>query len=284
MMVQKDQELGLSLSLSYPPQKRADVSTASPLHLNLMPSSSSPSPFTINTNTNSWTQAFTSSDRRGEETRSFLKGIDVNCLPETAEEAAAEEEEGGVSSPNSTISSLSGKRSEREDHDGFSRGISDEEDAENARKKLRLSKDQSAVLEESFKEHSTLNPVKAKNGSGEEIRAQAEADRSLVSKQKSKDEIEANRGGLRISKEMLREFDRGKQEAAEGGARAAIAEALSAALHANDATNNSHNVPFLRESGAALRRRSHRRRSAAADSVQSVAGCPSLQAFRCYAI
>jgi homeobox-leucine zipper protein len=28
-----------------------------------------------------------------------------------------------------------------------------------ARKKLRLSKDQSAFLEESFKEHSTLNPV-----------------------------------------------------------------------------------------------------------------------------
>lgn len=98
------------------------------------------------------------------ETRSFLKGIDVNCLPATADA----EEEAGVSSPNSTISSVSGKRSEREatggseDHDGeraSSRGISDEEDAENSRKKLRLSKDQSAILEESFKEHNTLNPV-----------------------------------------------------------------------------------------------------------------------------
>lgn len=76
------------------------------------------------------------------------------------------EEEAGVSSPNSTISSVSGKRSEREpnteDHDAdrdCSRGISDEEDAETSRKKLRLSKDQSAVLEESFKEHNTLNPV-----------------------------------------------------------------------------------------------------------------------------
>lgn len=78
-----------------------------------------------------------------------MKGIDVNCSPE-------EEEEGGVSSPNSTISSVSGKRSsEREDQTS----ISDEEDAENSRKKLRLSKDQSAVLEESFKEHNTLNPV-----------------------------------------------------------------------------------------------------------------------------
>ncbi|XP_057799559.1 homeobox-leucine zipper protein HAT4-like [Salvia miltiorrhiza] len=158
MMVQRDQDLGLSLSLSYPAENRATS-----LHLNLMPSSSSPSPFTIINNNSSWTQAFSSSDRRGEacreETRSFLKGIDVNCLPETAEE----EEEGGVSSPNSTISSISGKRSEREATDDGERassrgGISDEEDAENARKKLRLSKDQSAILEESFKEHNTLNP------------------------------------------------------------------------------------------------------------------------------
>ncbi|XP_057791128.1 LOW QUALITY PROTEIN: homeobox-leucine zipper protein HAT4-like, partial [Salvia miltiorrhiza] len=72
-----------------------------------------------------------------------------------------------VSSPNSTISSISGKRSEREATDDGERassrgGISDEEDAENARKKLRLSKDQSAILEESFKEHNTLNPKQKK--------------------------------------------------------------------------------------------------------------------------
>ncbi|KAK4493242.1 hypothetical protein RD792_017886 [Penstemon davidsonii] len=97
------------------------------------------------------------------ETRSFFKGIDVNRLPCSEEE----EEGGGVSSPNSTISSVSGKRSEREysggidENDierGSSRGISDEEDAENTRKKLRLSKDQSAILEESFIEHNNLNP------------------------------------------------------------------------------------------------------------------------------
>lgn len=76
------------------------------------------------------------------------------------------EEEAGVSSPNSTVSSVSGKRSEREANcdeleieRAFSRGISDEEDGETSRKKLRLSKDQSAILEESFKEHNTLNPV-----------------------------------------------------------------------------------------------------------------------------
>lgn len=41
-----------------------------------------------------------------------------------------------------------------------SQGISDEdEDGDGCRKKLRLSRDQSAVLEDSFKEHTTLNPV-----------------------------------------------------------------------------------------------------------------------------
>ncbi|BAT79089.1 hypothetical protein VIGAN_02190200 [Vigna angularis var. angularis] len=38
-------------------------------------------------------------------------------------------------------------------------GISDEEDGETSRKKLRFFKDQSVILEESFKEHNTLNPV-----------------------------------------------------------------------------------------------------------------------------
>ncbi|KAF8117138.1 hypothetical protein N665_0012s0142 [Sinapis alba] len=68
------------------------------------------------------------------------------------------EEEAGVSSPNSTISSTisGGKRSERE-------GISDEEEeeedgGETSRKKLRLSKEQSAFLEETFKEQHSLNP------------------------------------------------------------------------------------------------------------------------------
>ena len=86
----------------------------------------------------------------------------MNRLPSTVDC----EEEAGVSSPNSTISSVSGKRSEREpngdEHEmerACSRGISDEEDGDTSRKKLRLSKDQSAILEENFKEHNTLNPV-----------------------------------------------------------------------------------------------------------------------------
>ncbi|PIN16422.1 Transcription factor HEX [Handroanthus impetiginosus] len=164
MMVERE-DLGLSLSLSFPAEKSA-ASNPSPLPLNLMPSSS-PSTFSIMQKT-CWNQPFSSSDLSSEtcrvETRSFLKGIDVNCLPAAAADV---EEEAGVSSPNSTISSVSGKRSEREasggseEHDGeraCSRGVSDEEDAENSRKKLRLSKDQSAILEESFKEHNTLNP------------------------------------------------------------------------------------------------------------------------------
>lgn len=102
-------------------------------------------------------------DRTSETGRSLLRGIDVNRMPPSTADC---EEEAAMSSPNSTVSSVSGKRSEREmngeDLDGdraCSRGISDEEDGETSRKKLRLTKDQSAVLEESFKEHNTLNPV-----------------------------------------------------------------------------------------------------------------------------
>ncbi|XP_057763040.1 homeobox-leucine zipper protein HAT4-like [Arachis stenosperma] len=151
-MTMENQDLGLSLSLSFPQQQ-----------LNLIPS-----PY----KTPSWNnQPFNSSDNRDSETcrgsaegGSFLlRGIDVNSLPSGVDC----EDDAGVSSPNSTVSSVSGKRSSEreqnngEDHDterASSRGISDEEDGETSRKKLRLSKDQSAVLEESFKEHNTLNP------------------------------------------------------------------------------------------------------------------------------
>ncbi|XAR54919.1 hypothetical protein NMG60_11030254 [Bertholletia excelsa] len=168
-MVDKE-DLSLSLSLRFP----AEINRNS-LHPNLMPSlvSSSPpsapalAPALTNNHKPSWNDSFASSDRNSEtcrgETRSFLRGIDVNRLPSTADG----EDDAGVSSPNSTISSVSGKRSEREavvtgdDHDAeraCSRGISDEEDGDTSRKKLRLSKDQSAILEETFKEHNTLNP------------------------------------------------------------------------------------------------------------------------------
>lgn len=155
MMVEKE-DLGLSLSLSFPDNNNNNKKKNTQLNL---------SPFNLIQKT-SWTDSlFPSSDRNIEtcrvETRTFLKGIDVNRLPATGDA----DEEAGVSSPNSTISSVSGnKRSEREanncdqeEHE-MERGGSDEEDGETSRKKLRLSKDQSAILEESFKEHNTLNP------------------------------------------------------------------------------------------------------------------------------
>lgn len=93
---------------------------------------------------------------------------------------AVEEAEGGgtdSSSPDSSMMSSfrmefgmyrNRRNDNKRDHghvemerDSNSRGASDEEDDNGllARKKLRLTKDQSAFLEESFKEHHTLNPV-----------------------------------------------------------------------------------------------------------------------------
>ncbi|KAL4353340.1 hypothetical protein GQ457_06G033110 [Hibiscus cannabinus] len=155
-MGEKDDGLGLSLSLACGQNQPS-------LKLNLM-TLASPSMQNLQQR-NIWNELFQSSDRK-LDTRSVLGGIDVNLAPATAEC----EEEGGVSSPNSTVSSLSGKRNERDpvgdeieaerpscspssdDEDGGGGG----DDA--SRKKLRLSKEQSLVLEETFKEHSTLNP------------------------------------------------------------------------------------------------------------------------------
>ncbi|RWR87434.1 homeobox-leucine zipper protein HAT4-like protein [Cinnamomum micranthum f. kanehirae] len=157
-MTLEKEDLGLSLSLN-----SNSFENRQSLQLNPMSSSSPSSHFLLQKS--SWNHVFGSAERSCEifkgETRPFLKGIDVNRLPSTADC----EEEAGISSPNSTLSSVSGKRSERdpigdeiEIERDSSRGISDDEDGETSRKKLRLSKDQSAVLEESFKEHNTLNP------------------------------------------------------------------------------------------------------------------------------
>uniref|UniRef100_A0A0R0KI55 Homeobox domain-containing protein n=1 Tax=Glycine max TaxID=3847 RepID=A0A0R0KI55_SOYBN len=111
---------------------------------------------------------------RSSETRSFLRGIDVNLPPPPP--SAVVDDENAVSSPNSTISSISGKRSEREgngdenERTSSSRGGGSDDDdggacggdgdGEASRKKLRLSKEQALVLEETFKEHNSLNPQK----------------------------------------------------------------------------------------------------------------------------
>ncbi|XP_059311499.1 homeobox-leucine zipper protein HOX11-like [Lycium ferocissimum] len=97
------------------------------------------------------------------------RGFDVNRLP-----AAGMEE---VSSPNSVASSfrmdfglfkscvnIIGSKRNSESAGGndperaSSRASDEDENGVNTRKKLRLSKEQSAYLEESFKEHHTLNP------------------------------------------------------------------------------------------------------------------------------
>ncbi|CAN8267152.1 unnamed protein product [Cochlearia groenlandica] len=149
MMMGKE-DLGLSLTLGFSQNYNT-------LQLNINHNSSISN---NNLQQSPWNQTFTPSSDLGK--------IDVNSVPSRL----YCDEEAGASSPNSTISStISGKRSEREgisgdDHGeltpdrGYSRGTSDEEEdgGETSRKKLRLSKDQSAYLEETFKEHNTLNP------------------------------------------------------------------------------------------------------------------------------
>ncbi|XP_073154914.1 homeobox-leucine zipper protein HAT4-like isoform X2 [Henckelia pumila] len=173
-MAKKDDCLGLSLSLRCPENLNPDplppppptrMAAAAPFPLNLF---RSPSPFMQpQLQKNSRTDAFhqTAAAGRPAEPRVFIGGIDINRTLTVVECDGEDEddEEGMVTSPNSTVSSLSGKRSEREENDG-ERGASSsmeiEEDGGDAasRKKLRLSKEQAAVLEETFKEHSTLNP------------------------------------------------------------------------------------------------------------------------------
>lgn len=111
---------------------------------------------------------FATTDRNVTSFRSFRREIDVNQAPPVADF----EDENGVSSPNSTVSSLSGKRSEREtigDENEAERtscslgGGSDDDDGNGggdmSKKKLRLTKEQSLLLEDKFKEHHTLNTV-----------------------------------------------------------------------------------------------------------------------------
>lgn len=108
----------------------------------------------------SWFWLFT--DRNAT---SFRRVIDVNQLPAAVGDF---DDENGVSSPNSTVSSQSGKRSERGDENEAERtscslGGSDDEDGngggDTSKKKLRLTKEQSLLLEDLFKDQHTLNTV-----------------------------------------------------------------------------------------------------------------------------
>ncbi|KAK9986624.1 hypothetical protein SO802_031575 [Lithocarpus litseifolius] len=96
------------------------------------------------------------------------RGLDVNRFPTVATAAEETDDGAALSSPNSTVSSFqmdfcvrNGGRSKRDldvETERASSRASDDEENGSTRKKLRLSKEQSAFLEESFKEHSTLNP------------------------------------------------------------------------------------------------------------------------------
>ncbi|KAJ8573371.1 hypothetical protein K7X08_009882 [Anisodus acutangulus] len=152
MSGEKEDGLGLSLSLgmSCPQNKNDFTSTATPpFPLNLLP----------------FMHHHQISSGRNDEGREAVRGeIDMN-EPARMTECDDDEQEDDqvimVSSPNSTVSSVSGKRShEREENEGERATSSLEDDGGDAaaRKKLRLSKEQAAVLEETFKEHNTLNP------------------------------------------------------------------------------------------------------------------------------
>ncbi|GAU44708.1 hypothetical protein TSUD_24710 [Trifolium subterraneum] len=92
--------------------------------------------------------------------------LDVNRFPAMTEEA---DDGASLSSPSSSVSPFPmdfsmrnnnaeyGGRNKRE-NEGEAERVSDDDENGSTRKKLRLSKDQSAFLEESFKEHTTLNP------------------------------------------------------------------------------------------------------------------------------
>ncbi|KAK7374482.1 hypothetical protein VNO80_07912 [Phaseolus coccineus] len=168
-MAEKDDGVGLSLSLSLGVNQQ-------PLKVNHMhhpqhQPQPQPQPVPINHNKTLFADLFQLPDRSSD----VIRGIELKS-------AAYCEEDNGISSPNSAVSSVSGsKRSERDDDNAAmvagertscSRGSDDDDggggDGDGGRKKLRLTKEQSMVLEETFKEHNTLNP-KRKQALAEEL-------------------------------------------------------------------------------------------------------------------
>ncbi|XP_055817781.1 homeobox-leucine zipper protein HOX11-like [Solanum dulcamara] len=147
-----------------------------PVQLDLLPLVPVPTPLNSIHPSHHWSSDNGSSENgsSGNGGLPAARGFDVNRLP-----AVGMEE---VSSPNSVASSFrmdfglfkscvntiggGNKRSAESGggNDGgdperaSSRPSDDDENGANTRKKLRLSKEQSAYLEESFKEHHTLNP------------------------------------------------------------------------------------------------------------------------------
>ncbi|XVE61275.1 hypothetical protein DITRI_Ditri06bG0026600 [Diplodiscus trichospermus] len=139
------------------------VSSDPPLQLDLLPFSPVPRAQPASQLRFPWL-----TDNQTGSSEASGRGLDVNLLPVVA--MADEAEEGAaLSSPNSPVSSFQmdfgirngnsrGKRDLEVETERASSRASDDDENGSTRKKLRLSKEQSAFLEESFKEHNTLNP------------------------------------------------------------------------------------------------------------------------------
>ncbi|MED6194245.1 hypothetical protein PIB30_026631 [Stylosanthes scabra] len=176
-------ELSLSLSLG------GCSSSSPPL---LKPQRSVPVNNNIN-NKSSWNELFQlpQVNRRTDMRPFHGGGINMNSTPSTAEAPPPDcNQDNRDSSPNnSSLSSGSCKRSDREEDNGgeggavgielasCSRGSDDEDGGgggggDAARKKLRLTKEQSLLLEETFKQHNTLNP-KQKQALAKELNLRA---------------------------------------------------------------------------------------------------------------
>lgn len=161
--------------------RRRGISVDTPLQLNLLPLAPVLRRTPIHTQPLRWSSDNGSSGSSGNMGLPVVgRGFDVNRVPPVG--GVAEE----VSSPNSVASSFQmdfsmfrggggnlGNGGNKRDFGGVagaagndvveaertsSRASDEDENGLNTRKKLRLSKEQSAYLEESFKEHNTLNP------------------------------------------------------------------------------------------------------------------------------
>ncbi|OWM78972.1 hypothetical protein CDL15_Pgr003143 [Punica granatum] len=170
----KDLEFRVGLGINAGEGRGKDVirggadSDAVPLQLDLLPFTPVPHSKPLQQFRFPWLAETLGSAEPDSSAGEHSRGLDVNRFPAFAEET---DDGGAHSSPNSAVSSFhmefgissgSGGRGNKRDleadaeRDG-SRGSDDDENGL-TRKKLRLSKEQSAFLEESFKEHSTLNP------------------------------------------------------------------------------------------------------------------------------
>ncbi|XP_064985852.1 homeobox-leucine zipper protein HAT1 isoform X3 [Musa acuminata AAA Group] len=134
------------------------------------------------------------------------------------------------------------------DQTSFKEEKEEKRDGGGTRKKLRLSGEQLALLEDSFRAHSTLAPVRPETRACAEVALAAEASGSMVSEQESQDQTEADGGRLRVLEEVLREAGQREQKAEEGADGDAISsEARSAALRRAPQGSAAEDVFLVRE-------------------------------------